>query len=51
MEEIIKTYIINLLELRETKLKCINLGVNQSRETRVELEMIKKAKKLVNNKL
>lgn len=51
MEEIIKQYILKTLELQETKIKCINLGFKQSEENKIELEMIKKAKELINNKL
>ena len=48
LEEITKKYIMKLLELQETKLKCINLGLNQSETIKVELSLIKKAKELVN---
>lgn len=51
MEEIIKQYILKTLELQETRINCINLGVKKSSENKIELEMIKKAKELVNNKL
>lgn len=50
-EEIIKQYILEILELHETRLECINLGKCKSRETRIELEIIRNAKKLVKTKL
>lgn len=50
-EEIIKQYIIEILELHETRLKCINLGSCEDREIKIELEMIKESKKLIKNKL
>lgn len=49
--EIVKEYILAMLKVQEIRLKAINLGATQSRETKVELELIKKAEELVNNKL
>lgn len=51
MEEIIKEYILGLLELQKTKLECINLGFSRDKQIKVELDMIKQAKELVENKL
>ncbi len=51
MEKLIKRYVMQLLELQETKLKCINLGFNSDKNTKVELSLIEEAKKRVKNKL
>lgn len=48
IEEIVKKYIMNLLELQETKLESENLGYCQSKSTKVELDLIKRAKELLN---
>ncbi len=40
MNEIIKEYIIKTLELQKTRLKCINLGFNPSKNVKVELNLI-----------
>lgn len=40
MSEIIKEYIIKTLELQKTRLKCINLGFNPSKDVKVELDLI-----------
>lgn len=45
MDNILKTYITKLLELQETRLKCINLGYNPSESVKIELELIKMALK------
>lgn len=49
-EEIIQTYILQLLELQETKLNCINLGFDNSRDTRIEKEIIKDSKEYLKKK-
>ena len=51
MDKIVKDYILSLLKLQKTKLNCINLGYNQSKLTKVELELIEKATKKVKEKL
>lgn len=51
MKNILKQYILKLLELQETKLKCINLGLSPTEDIKVELDMIKQAKQLIKNKL
>lgn len=51
MEKQIKEYILVLLEYQKTRLECINLGFSPSDETKIELKMIEKAKKLVKDKL
>lgn len=40
MNDIIKQYIIKTLELQQTRLKCINLGFNPSKNVKVELDLI-----------
>lgn len=45
MEEIVKDYIVKLLELQETKLKCINLGYSPDKVIKAELSLIKLALK------
>lgn len=50
-ENIIKEYILGLLRLQKTKLKCINLGFNPSKIIKVELDLIEEAQNLINNKL
>lgn len=47
LEEITRKYIINLLELQETRLESINLGFDQNELIKVELNLIKKAKELL----
>ena len=44
IEEITKKYIVNLLELQETKLESVNLGFYQSPSIKMELDLIKRAK-------
>lgn len=53
MDQIIKDYILSLLELEETKLKCINFGifVAKNEKGEVELNMIKAAKEIVKREL
>lgn len=51
MENLIKDYILGLLRWQETKLKCINLGWTSNKEIKAELELIKKAKKIVDEKM
>lgn len=51
MDDIVKDYILSLLELQRAKLNCINLGVNQSKTTKVELDLIEKSIKKVKEKL
>lgn len=46
--EIIKKYIMALIEFQETKLESENLGYCQSKSTKVELDLIKRAKELLN---
>lgn len=47
-EEIIKKYIIALIEFQEVKLESEYLGYYQTKATKVELELIKSAKELLN---
>ena len=51
MDDIVKDYILSLLELQRAKLNCVNLGVNQSKTTKVELDLIEKSIKKVKEKL
>lgn len=46
--EIIKKYIMTLIEFQEIKLESENLGYYQTKATKVELELIKSAKELLN---
>lgn len=50
MERIIQRYIMSLLEWQETKLKCINLGWTNSKEIKIEIELIEQCKKYLKNK-
>lgn len=52
-EDITKEYILELLRLQKTKLKCINLGYSAltNKEIKVELDLIEEAIKLINSKL
>lgn len=47
MEKLVITYINKILELQETRLKCINLGLNPTEHIKVELDLIKEAKELL----
>ncbi len=51
MEEIIKRYIFQLLDSKETILKCINLGMNPSEDTKVELSLIEESRKYLKKKI
>lgn len=45
--KIVRKYILALLDLQETRLKCINLGFNKSEEIKAELDLIEEAKKFI----
>lgn len=47
MRKIVIKYILTLLEYQETILKCVNLGFNQDKHIKVELDLIKEAKELI----
>lgn len=49
--KIVRKYILALLDLQETRLKCINLGFNKSEEIKAELDLIEEAKKEIGKKL
>lgn len=48
--KIVRKYILALLDLQETRLKCINLGFNKSEEIKAELYLIEEAKKFIKRK-
>ena len=45
--KIVRKYILALLDLQETRLKCINLGFNKSEKIKAELDLIEEAKKFI----
>lgn len=47
MDKLVITYINQLLELQETRLRCINLGFSPSRDIKVELDLIKQSKEFM----
>lgn len=51
MKDIIKRYILKTLELQETRLNCVNLGFSPSTDIKIELDMIRQAKELIDKKL
>ena len=52
-ESLTKEYILALLRLQKTKLKCTNLGYSAltNKEIKVELDLIEEAIKFINSKL
>ena len=48
--KIVRKYILAILDLQETRLKCINLGFNKSEEIKAELYLIEEAKKFIKRK-
>ena len=51
MKSLLIKYIKQLLEFQETKLKCINLGYTSSNDIRLEIEIIKECKELIEKEL
>lgn len=45
--EIIKHYILALLELQKVKIECKNLGFNKTKKDKIELDLIQMSKKYV----
>lgn len=49
-KQIVKEYILALLDLQKTRLECINLGFNKSETIKAELDLIEEAKKFIKYK-
>lgn len=51
LKQIVKEYILALLDLQKIRLECINLGFNKSKTIKAELDLIEEAKKEIGKKL